>query len=169
MTEAFMEPSFQKLVKSDLDDVQEIERACFTTPWSRAAFLNEIHFERSLFTTLKIGTRLIGYGGFWIVVDEIHISNIAIHPDYQRQGFGRMLLTHLLEEAVARGASQASLEVRRSNKAALKLYDEFGFKVVTVRRSYYQDTKEDAFVMWNDDIARTLAAIAGTGTSPRLE
>ena len=158
-----MEVSFQKLAKSDLDDVQEIERACFPTPWSKAAFINEIHFERSIFKTLKIGSRLIGYGGFWLVLDGIHISNIAIHPDYQRQGFGRMLLTHLLEEAVARGASQASLEVRRSNMAALKLYGEFGFKVITVRNNYYQDTKEDALVMWNDNIARSLTGIAGHG------
>ena len=152
------EVTFQKLAVSDLDDVQEIERACFITPWSKSAFLNEIHFERSIFKTLKIENRLIGYGGFWIVLDEIHISNIAIHPDYQRQGFGRMLLTHLLEEAVARGAMHASLEVRRSNKAALKLYGDFGFGVITVRRKYYQDTREDALVMWNDNIAATLAA-----------
>lgn len=162
-----MEVRFQELLPSDLDDVQEIERLCFPTPWSRAAFLNEIHFEKSVFKTLKMGTRLIGYGGFWHLLDEIHISNIAIHPTYQRQGFGRMLLTHLLEEAVARGTVQASLEVRRSNMAAQKLYSGFGFRVVTVRKKYYRDTNEDALIMWNDDIAGTLAAIVGSGTSPR--
>ncbi len=158
-----MEVRFQYLMPSDLDDVQEIERLCFPTPWSRAAFLNEIHFEKSVFKTLKMETRLIGYGGFWIVLDEIHISNIAIHPTYQRQGFGRMLLAHLLEEAVARGASQASLEVRRLNMAAQKLYRGFGFRVVTVRKNYYADTREDALIMWNDDLAGTLASIAGRG------
>jgi ribosomal-protein-alanine N-acetyltransferase len=152
-----MEVSFNTLVPSDLDDILKIEYLCFPTPWSMAAFLHEIEFEKSIFKTLKIGGQLVGYGGFWHVLDEIHISNIAIHPDYQRRGLGTMLLTHLLEEAAARGALKASLEVRRSNIAAQRLYEGFGFRIVTLRKNYYADEHEDALVMWNDDIPATLS------------
>jgi ribosomal-protein-alanine N-acetyltransferase len=128
---------------------------------SRSAFIHEIQFERSIFKVIKVGGRLVGYGGFWHVLDEAHISNVAIHPDYRRQGLGRMLLTHLLEEAAAKGATAATLEVRRSNVAAQKLYAGFGFKVIAVRKHYYSDENEDALIMCNDNIAGTLAAMAG--------
>ena len=105
---------------------------------------------------MHVSGRLVGYGGFWHILDEIHISNIAVHPEYQRKGLGRILLIHLLEEAITRKASKAALEVRRSNIAAQSLYDAFGFRIVTVRKNYYSDEGEDALVMWNDDIGATL-------------
>ena len=147
----------------------EIERLCFPTPWSRAAFLQEINYNKSVFKTLRRGSRLIGYGGFWHVLDEIHISNIAIHPDYRRRGYGRILLIHLLEEAASKGVSKASLEVRRSNIAAQKLYESFGFKVVTIRKNYYAIENEDALVMWNHDISAAIAGPAGRTSRRNLE
>ncbi|MBI4830052.1 MAG: ribosomal protein S18-alanine N-acetyltransferase [Candidatus Lindowbacteria bacterium] len=141
-----------------LEAVLDIERQSFKTPWSKFAFIHEMRFEKSVFKVVKVGERLVGYGGFWHILDEAHISNIAIHPDYRRKGLGRKLLTHLLEEAVARGALKATLEVRRSNIAAQKLYESFGFRVITVRKHYYSDEGEDALIMWNDDIAAALAA-----------
>ena len=154
-----METSFDELLVSDLDEVMEIERLSFKTPWSRFAFIHEMQFERSLFKVMRIGGRLVGYGGFWYVLDEAHISNIAIHPDYRKRGLAKTLLIHLLEEAIAKGASKATLEVRRSNIAAQRLYGAFGFKVVTVRKNYYSDENEDALVMWNNDIAAALAVV----------
>lgn len=156
--------TLENLAVQHLDDVMKIERVSFKTPWSRSAFVHEIQFERSFFKVIRLGGRLIGYGGFWLVLDEAHISNIAIHPDYRRQGFGRVLLTHLLEEAAAKGATVATLEVRRSNIAAQNLYAGFGFKVIAVRKHYYADENEDALIMCNDNIAGTLAAITGEKT-----
>jgi ribosomal-protein-alanine N-acetyltransferase len=152
--------TFEDLSVDHLSDVLEIERLSFKTPWSKFAFIHEIEFEKSVFKVLKLKGRLVGYGGFWHILDEIHISNIAIHPDYRRRGLGKMLLTHLLEEAVARGAAKASLEVRRSNTAARHMYEKLGFKVVTVRKNYYVPEGEDALVMWNDDIRSALSTIS---------
>ncbi len=158
------EVTFHKLSVAHLDEVLEIERLGFKTPWSKFAFIHEIQFDKSVFKVVKVGGRVVGYGGFWLVLDEAHISNIAVHPDYRRRGLGRMLLIHLLEEAVSRGASKASLEVRRSNAAAQEIYGGFGFRVVGVRKHYYSDENEDALIMWNGDIAATLAS-----TTPRAK
>lgn len=158
-----MEISFQDLSTTDLDEVLEIEQLCFETPWSKFAFIHEVQFEKSVFKTMRVSGRLVGYGGFWHILDEIHISNIAVHPEFQRRGLGRRLLIHLLEEAFDREASKASLEVRRSNIPAQNLYRTFGFSIVTVRKNYYSDEGEDALVMWNDNISAALAAIASRG------
>ena len=156
-----MEPAatFHALTMADLEGVLEIERLSFKTPWSRLAFIHEMQFEQSVFKVVRLGGRLIGYGGFWHLHNEAHISNIAIHPDYQKEGFGRKLLIHLLEEAVTRGVRKASLEVRRSNVEAQKLYGAFGFAIIGVKKHYYADENEDALVMWNADIAGTLEAL----------
>ena len=143
----------------DLDEVLGIERNSFRTPWTKYAFIHEIQFEKSVFKVLKIDGRLVGYGGFWYILDEAHISNIAIRPDYRGQGLGKILLLHLLEEAVAKGARKATLEVRRSNIIAQDMYSSFGFKIVSVRKNYYSDEHEDALIMWNENIAASAAAV----------
>ncbi|GAB4346891.1 MAG: ribosomal protein S18-alanine N-acetyltransferase [Candidatus Abyssubacteria bacterium] len=143
---------FEELSVSHLPEVLEIERLSFKTPWSRFAFMHEIEFERSVFKVLKLKGKVVGYGGFWHILDEIHISNIAIHPDYRQQGLGKKLLAHLLHEAAAKGAEKASLEVRRSNIAARHMYERFGFRVAAVRKNYYVPEGEDALIMWNDNI-----------------
>ena len=83
-----------------LDEVLAIEHLSFKTPWTMRAFVHEIQSENSAFKVLKISGRVVGYGGFWRLLDEIHLSNIAVHPDYRRMGLGKMLLVRLLEEAV---------------------------------------------------------------------
>ena len=151
-----MEPTFHTLSEEHLDEIMEIERLSFTTPWSRLAFIHEIESPHSIFEVMTLNGRLIGYGGFWLIADEAHISNIALHPDHRRRGLGRKLLTRLLGQAVERGAAKATLEVRPSNEAAQRLYDSFGFKMIAVRKNYYTDEREDALIMWNDDIAASL-------------
>jgi ribosomal-protein-alanine N-acetyltransferase len=144
------------LAEEDLDEIMEIEELSFATPWSRYAFLHEIDFPNSVFNVIRIDGKLVGYGGLWHIVDEAHISNIAIHPNYRRKGLGRRLLTHLLKQAVERGATKATLEVRPSNMAAQRLYGSFGFEVIAVRKNYYADEGEDALIMWSEDIAESL-------------
>lgn len=158
--------SFHELSLDTLDAVVEIERLSFKTPWSRFAFIHEIQYEKSLFKVIKIGRLVVGYGGFWYLLDEAHISNFAIHPAYRRRGLGRLFLAHLLEEAAAKGARKATLEVRRSNLAAQKLYEGFGFRVVAVRKHYYFDENEDALIMSNADLAGTLATTINQKKQP---
>ena len=149
-------PTFHNLVEEDLDEIMEIEELSFTTPWSRYAFIHEMEFPSSVFKVIRIGGRLVGYGGFWHIEDKAHISNVAIHPEYRRKGLGKKLLAHLLELAVERRATKATLEVRPSNIAAQRLYGSFGFEVIAVKQDYYTDEGEDALIMWSEDIATAL-------------
>jgi len=132
----------------DLDDVLVIERASFSMPWSRGAFLYELEQNRvARCWVMRESARLLGYLCLWEVADELHITNIAVHPASRRQGVGRSLLGTVLEEARGRGLRLVVLEVRPSNLEARALYESFGFRVVGRRRGYYYDTGEDALVM----------------------
>jgi ribosomal-protein-alanine N-acetyltransferase len=132
----------------DLDEVLAIERASFSMPWSRGAFLYEMQQNRV--ARCWVGReegRLAGYLCLWEVTDELHITNIAVHPTFRRRGIARALLGGVLDDARRRKLRLVVLEVRPSNVEALGLYDSFGFRVVGRRRGYYYDTGEDALVM----------------------
>jgi [ribosomal protein S18]-alanine N-acetyltransferase len=133
---------------SDLEAVMAIERASFSMPWSRGAFLYEIEQNQvARCYVIRDEQRVLGYVCLWEVADELHITNIAVHPDSRRQGIGRMLLGNMLDDARQRLLRLVVLEVRPSNAEARALYESFGFKVVGRRRGYYYDTGEDALVM----------------------
>lgn len=143
------------LVETDLPAVLAIEKASFLAPWSRASFVHELHNPHSQLTAAEQDGQVIGYLCCWYVVDEIHILDIAVHPAHRRKGVGAQLLRHAMTEGRRRGACSANLEVRRSNLAAIALYEQFGFQSVTVRARYYSDG-EDALVMvcsWTEDAA----------------
>jgi ribosomal-protein-alanine N-acetyltransferase len=132
----------------DLDEVLAIERASFTMPWSRGAFLYEIEQNRvARCYVMREEERLVGYICVWEVADEMHITNIAVHPAARRRGIGRGLLGSVLDDARRRSMRLVVLEVRPSNVEARALYESFGFRVVGRRRGYYYDTGEDALVM----------------------
>ena len=132
----------------DLDAVLAIERASFTTPWSRAAFRYELEQNRvARCVVSRAGTAVVGYLCLWEIGHEIHITNLAVHPQFRRQGIARALLATTLEEARRSGATQAFLEVRPTNVEARALYERFGFQVIGRRKGYYFDTGEDALVM----------------------
>ncbi len=134
--------------EEDLDGILEIERISFPTPWTREMFEQELrNGGLPYFIVAKIGGRLIGYGGFWLVASEAHIGNVAVHPDFRRRKIGEKLMERVLEMASSKGARRATLEVRASNLAAQSLYRKFGFEEVAICSGYYQDTKEDAVVM----------------------
>jgi ribosomal-protein-alanine N-acetyltransferase len=133
---------------SDLDQVLEIERASFPTPWTRAAFCYEIEQNKVARCTVLRGRRgMVGYLCLWEIGHEIHITNLAVHPEWRRRGVARQLLGTALIEGVARGVTLAFLEVRPSNTRALALYERLGFQVIGRRNGYYFDTGEDALVM----------------------
>lgn len=137
----------------DIDAVLLVERAAFLTPWSRAAFESEIcNNELTHYLVICVEKQVIGYAGMWVIVDEAHVTNIAILPEYRGRGLGEKLLAALMEAAVNRGAARMTLEVRPSNYAAQKLYEKMGFCRAGVRKHYYTDTKEDAVIMWCDKL-----------------
>ena len=133
---------------SDLDQVLDIERASFPTPWTRAAFCYEIEQNKvARCTAMRARGGVVGYLCFWEIGHEIHITNLAVHPEWRRRGVARRLLAAALAEGVARGVTLAFLEVRPSNIRALALYESLGFQVIGRRNGYYFDTGEDALVM----------------------
>ena len=143
------EPEFvvERMTLEDLDQVMEIEEASFPTPWPRRIFEGEVGSPRTFTRVMKIEGRVIGYIIAWMVYDEVHVLNLAVHPDYRKRGIGETLLRGCLMHFLRRGAKFALLEVRRSNEEAKRLYEKLGFKQMGVRRRYYADTGEDAIIM----------------------
>lgn len=140
-----IKPKIEKMTLAHLDDVIEIEKQLFTDPWSRRSFQFEILANQySLPLVLLMDKKVIGYTIVWIIFGEFHIANIAIHPNYQRKGFGSYLLSEVLKKSV--GLKHAILEVRQSNLNAIRLYERFGFEKIAVRRHYYSDG-DDAIIM----------------------
>jgi ribosomal-protein-alanine N-acetyltransferase len=138
---------------SDLKEVVEIESLSFPEPWSMAMFYRELILPYSHFYVMREDaqenkkSRMIAYGGFWIVRHEAHITNLAVHPDYRGRGFGSEFLGFLLEKARNLGAKVATLEVRTSNKVGQRLYEKWGFRKTKIKKGYYAYTGEDAIVM----------------------
>ena len=133
--------------RDDLDAIDAIEQHSFKTPWSRATFEGELAREWARIDLLVVDDRIVGFCNYWLVTTELHILAIATHPDVRGRGLAGQLLAHVIDKARATGCSLATLEVRRSNKPAIALYERAGFKTVHVRARYYQDDGEDALVM----------------------
>jgi [ribosomal protein S18]-alanine N-acetyltransferase len=142
-------PSYRYMNLMDLDDIMEVERLSFTLPWSREAFYRELTDNPyAYYIVADIDGKAIGYGGVWIVVDEAHITNIAVRPEYRGKKIGETLLKQLQNLAREKGAKTMTLEVRVSNHVAQNLYRKLGFKNGGIRKGYYTDNFEDALVMW---------------------
>jgi ribosomal-protein-alanine N-acetyltransferase len=140
----------------DIDDILRIESISFTNPWTREMYLSELEHRNVAFFYIArdaVG-EAVGFCSFWIVLDELHINNLAVLPEHRRSGVGSALLSRVLADGAARGAHRATLEVRASNTAALQLYERFGFRTTAVRRGYYTKPDEDALVLWRDFAAR---------------
>lgn len=133
----------------DLDDIMVIEHQSFTLPWSKEAFYRELtENPYAYYIVADIDGTAIGYGGVWIVIDEAHITNIAVLTEYRGQKIGETLLTQLQNLARQQGAKTMTLEVRVSNIVAQNLYRKLGFQNGGIRKGYYTDNNEDALVMW---------------------
>jgi len=137
----------KKVFKRFQKDILSIEKSSFITPWGLTQFVDELNNPYSHMWGLIEEEDLIGYICFWTVLDEVHIMSIAIRPDMRRKGMAKFLLKELIKSAEQNNISKIWLEVRPSNKVAISLYENLGFKKVGVRKGYYSDTHEDAIVM----------------------
>ncbi|MCC7417246.1 MAG: ribosomal protein S18-alanine N-acetyltransferase [Acidobacteria bacterium] len=139
----------------DLEAVIAIEQASFTSPWTREMYLAELeHKGRAyIFLAKDDAGKAAGFCSCWRILDELHVNNLAVAPDFRRRGIGSALLQHVLVEGARAGAQRATLEVRRSNDVARLLYQRAGFEVRGLRPRYYTNPIEDALVLWKDDLS----------------
>lgn len=144
----------KQIDKIDLDDIMEIEELSHPDHhWSRVSFENEIENKLANYRcTLTPQGIITGFYGFWQILEEAHITNIAVHPDYRRQGMASFLMLDLINECYAKMIKYITLEVRESNIPAISLYDKFGFSAIGTRKKYYQDNNEDALIMFTENI-----------------
>ena len=137
-----------------LRSVLRIESRAYPVPWSMSLFLSELALRSTrAYYVAFVGRQLVGYAGLMMSLDDGHVTTIAVDPAWHRHKIGSRLLLALAREALRRGATSLTLEVRLGNKAAQTLYRRFGFRPVGVRKNYYAETKEDALVMWAEDVA----------------
>lgn len=134
--------------QADLDRIMEIEHLCFSSPWSRQVFVEEMGhtYSKIMVARQGHGVPIAAFINYWIVHDEVHVLNVATHPGWRRRGLARLLMNHATDSGLARGARLVTLEVRRSNVAAIAMYTALGYRPVDIRRSYYSNG-EDAIVM----------------------
>lgn len=138
--------------EEDLEAIQEIEETSFPVSWPANSFLNEIRDNHvACYLVAKWESLVLGYCGAWIIIDEGHITTMAVHPDYRGKKIGKLLMWHMMDECLKRGVHWATLEVRKNGDVAQKLYLSFGFSVVGERKEYYQNG-DDAFIMSVGDI-----------------
>jgi ribosomal-protein-alanine N-acetyltransferase len=141
----------RKMTEYDIDQVLQIERKSFATPWSRDSFIMEVNKNNfAYYIVAEKEDKIVGYGGMWLIIDEGHITNIAVHPDYRGLGIGNILVEELIAVCKEKGFMRMTLEVRKSNKVAQSLYIKYGFEACGIRPGYYSDTKEDAVIMWKE-------------------
>jgi len=144
-----VDPKFRILTIHDVDEIVQIDQASFTAPWSKEAFIQELTMNPyAIYIGMEIEGRLVGYGGVWVIIDEAHITNIAVLPGFRGMKLGEKLMTKLLETIFVKGGKTVTLEVRVSNYVAQNLYRKFGFQNGGIRKGYYSDNHEDALVMW---------------------
>ncbi|WP_130805991.1 ribosomal protein S18-alanine N-acetyltransferase [Senegalia massiliensis] len=135
----------------DIDNILELENMSFSTPWSKESFIKEIKENKlARYIVAKGDDKIVGYGGMWLILDEAHITNIAVHPEYRGEGIGNKLLNGLVEISKEMMIKRMTLEVRKSNYPAIKLYKNNDFIEVGIRPGYYSDTNEDAIIMWKE-------------------
>jgi ribosomal-protein-alanine N-acetyltransferase len=142
-----------RMRRRHLRGVMAIERQVYPRPWSPNLFLAEMSELRNRsYLVAKMGRDVVGYGGIMCYGEEAHVTTIAVDPAWHRRKIGTRLLYELIQEGLRMGARAVSLEVRVSNWGAQRLYSRFGFRPVGIRKNYYQETGEDAVVMWVDEI-----------------
>jgi len=163
-----LQVAVRPMTLDDLPAVMEIDRLSFTLPWPERSFRFELtgnDASHLIVAESSVGGEelLAGYLGYWQLVDEMHISTLAVHPEMRGRGIGERLLQAGLEQAWIQGAEMSTLEVRPSNEAAIALYRKYGFELVGRRRAYYQDNNEDALLMTLTRLSDWRTLVGGGG------
>jgi [ribosomal protein S18]-alanine N-acetyltransferase len=150
-----LEVTVKPISVDEIESILILDRLCFGGLWSIDSYRRELTNDNSHFLGISVDKTLaseldglIGFGCFWAILDEAHITLLGIHPQYQRQGLGKLLLSALLDKARKIEMARATLEVRASNQGAIDLYEKYGFQTVGRRKKYYQDNDEDGVIMW---------------------
>ncbi|NTV51634.1 MAG: ribosomal protein S18-alanine N-acetyltransferase [Candidatus Firestonebacteria bacterium] len=148
-----LEIEIREMRPEDLDGVLWVEQSSFRTPWTRTMFEDEFkNPDMAHYLIARCKEHVVGYMGFWKITKEAHITNLAVHPAFRRHKIGERLLFAAMRLARRLGMERATLEVRASNEAAQKLYEKYGFQLVALRKKYYNDNNEDAWIMWMNNI-----------------
>lgn len=138
----------RRMTLDDVDAVYDIEKSCFTTPWERASFVSEMTTNRcARYMVLLDGGEIVAYAGMWVVINEGHVTNIAVKPGHRGNRFGTLVTEALIRLAANLGVTWMTLEVRVTNTIARKMYYSLGFTDAGIRKGYYEDTGEDALLM----------------------
>ena len=135
--------------KEDVDEIYKIEENCFPDPWSKDSIMKELKNDLARYLVAEVDGKLAGYIGVWFVVDEGHITNVAVHSDFRGRKIGDRLVNDMVNLCKENNLVAMTLEVRNSNRIAQNLYRKYGFKMGGIRKEYYSDNKEDAIIMWN--------------------
>ncbi len=135
------------MTDGDICEIAELEKQCFTVAWSEKSFRDEMKNSLAVYHVAKDNGKCIGYAGFWNVSGEGDITNVAVLPEYRKQGIGSMLIKNMINTAVELNIELLTLEVRKSNIAAQALYSKYGFRIIGERKRYYSDNGEDAWIM----------------------
>ena len=135
------------MIASDVPKVAELEKQCFSMPWSEQAFYDELENKLAVYFTAKMHNECVGYAGFWNVSGEGGITNVAVRSDFRRHGIGSMLIEAMIKAAYEMRLDILTLEVRKSNMAARCLYEKYGFVPIGFRKRYYSEPEEDALIM----------------------
>lgn len=144
-----MDITIRRMEEEDLDRIMEIEKDAFTTPWAKESFLLEITKNQlARYIVAEMDNLVVGYGGIWLILDEGHITNIAVDSKYRKIGAGKAIVEGLIYLCTKERIAAMTLEVRESNIAAQNLYKKYGFVESGIRPKYYQDDNEDAIIMW---------------------
>lgn len=150
------------IIPQQISEIVALDKLCFGGLWSEAGYLREVKSPNSSLLALSIrespaveSSKIIGIGCLWSIVEEAHITLLGVHPDYQKQGLGQLLLCTLLQEALHRGLKWATLEVKADNDRAITLYQKFGFQIIGKRKGYYQPEGKDALILWNKNLPQS--------------
>lgn len=146
--------TIEKMTLDRIDDILQIEGLCYGAHhWSRDSFVAELNNEISSYKCIiNSDNKCVGHIGIWKIVNEAHVTNLSVHPEFQNKKLAHRLLLSMLDECYEEKIKFITLEVRVSNKKAIGLYEKFGFKSLGVRKKYYQDNNEDALIMWSENI-----------------
>lgn len=139
----------RSMTMDDVDAVYIVEEDCFVDPWSKESIKKELKNNLARYLVAQLDDKIVGYVGVWFVVDEGHITNVAVHSDYRGKKIGDKLVKEMVELCKENNIVAMTLEVRSSNAVAQNLYRKYGFKIGGIRKEYYSDNKEDAIIMWN--------------------